>query len=108
MCVFFAGSNVPIQHFSPALFPKGECDSDHLFLARSLFPSALFAIRLDLLSLLLNGHPNAIKLHDWRGGRNALPSHLLDEGFDLVDALIECPKPNVPFALSAPALYDRT
>src|SRR5436853_604852 len=79
-----------------------------LLVPRSFFPGALFALLLDLLCLPLNRHPNAIKLHDWRNGENCLLWHLLDECFDLIDPLVERPKPDVPFCLGTPALRHRT
>jgi hypothetical protein len=70
--MIFAARNLPIEHLPAAIRPEAESHQhDHLF-AAALPPLSVAFIRLDLLLLALDRHPDAIQLD--HGGHISDPS----------------------------------
>src|SRR5437588_45363 len=106
MGMLFTGSHLPIEDFTPTIFPEAEGNQDHDLFAGALFSFPLALILLDLLLLALDRDPDAIELHHAGSGRKGAGTHVLDERFDLVDALIDGAQSHIPSNLLAPALTD--
>src|SRR5947209_6126644 len=106
MGMLFAGSKLPIEDFTPAIFPEAQSNQDHDLFAAALLSVALSFVLLDLLCLALDRDPDAIELnHLGRGGKGA-HTHLLDERFYLVDPFIDGSQSHIPSDLFAPALTN--
>ncbi len=86
-------SHLPVQDlaFATAISPQAQRHQQHYFLAVAFLALAAPLVHLEGVRLRLHPQPDAIKLHPSRHLRNALVASLLQQGFDLIDALIDGP-----------------